>query len=175
MQVFDGRQDRKTALPSGKEIAGAQSMSLLFEGENFEVLKKANLLALTVPSEYGGAGAVLLESCDVLGTIAQIRASAADRLWPRVDSGRAPRNCSPRRKRPPSPTACSLIMKSFTFAVLGGWPAPVGRSHRGYCTAPARGGRWPPDRSDPWSVARSDGQREPRFLPGRGSCPSLRV
>ncbi len=48
-----------------------------FPVENFEGLKEANLLALTVPAEYGGAGAGLAETCGVLGTIAQGDASTA--------------------------------------------------------------------------------------------------
>jgi alkylation response protein AidB-like acyl-CoA dehydrogenase len=48
-----------------------------FPFENFAALKEANLLGLTVPAEYGGAGAGLLETCDVLGTIAQGDASTA--------------------------------------------------------------------------------------------------
>jgi alkylation response protein AidB-like acyl-CoA dehydrogenase len=48
-----------------------------FPFENFDALKEAGLLALTVPVEHGGAGAGLLETCDVLGAIAQGDSSTA--------------------------------------------------------------------------------------------------
>jgi alkylation response protein AidB-like acyl-CoA dehydrogenase len=48
-----------------------------FPFENFDALKKAELLGLTVPVEHGGAGAGLLETCEVLGAIAQDDASTA--------------------------------------------------------------------------------------------------
>jgi alkylation response protein AidB-like acyl-CoA dehydrogenase len=48
-----------------------------FPFENFDALKDAGLLALTVPVEYGGDGAGLAETCEVLGTIAQGDASTA--------------------------------------------------------------------------------------------------
>ena len=48
-----------------------------FPFENFNALKEADLSALTVPVEYGGGGAGLAETCEVLGTIAQGDASTA--------------------------------------------------------------------------------------------------
>jgi alkylation response protein AidB-like acyl-CoA dehydrogenase len=48
-----------------------------FPFENFEALKNAGLLGLTVPVEYGGRGAGLLETCEVLGAIASGDASTA--------------------------------------------------------------------------------------------------
>jgi len=48
-----------------------------FPFENFHALKAAGMLSLTVPVEYGGGGAGLAETCEVLGTIAQGDASTA--------------------------------------------------------------------------------------------------
>ena len=48
-----------------------------FPFENFDALKQAGLLGLTVPVEYGGDGAGLSETCDVLGAIAYGDASTA--------------------------------------------------------------------------------------------------
>src|SRR5271154_6462368 len=48
-----------------------------FPFENFDALKEAGLLGLTVPVEYGGDGAGLAATCEVLGTIAQGDASTA--------------------------------------------------------------------------------------------------
>lgn len=48
-----------------------------FPFESFEALKNAGLLGLTVPVEYGGRGAGLLETCEVLGAIASGDASTA--------------------------------------------------------------------------------------------------
>ena len=48
-----------------------------FPFENFDALQKADLLGLTVPLEYGGDGAGLSETCEVLGAIAHGDASTA--------------------------------------------------------------------------------------------------
>jgi alkylation response protein AidB-like acyl-CoA dehydrogenase len=48
-----------------------------FPFENFEALNQAKLLALTVPREFGGDGAGLKETCDVLGAVAEGDASTA--------------------------------------------------------------------------------------------------
>ncbi|HTY56171.1 MAG TPA: acyl-CoA dehydrogenase family protein [Candidatus Binataceae bacterium] len=48
-----------------------------FPFENFEALKGAGLLALTVPTELGGDGSGLKQTCDVLGAIARGDASTA--------------------------------------------------------------------------------------------------
>jgi alkylation response protein AidB-like acyl-CoA dehydrogenase len=57
--------------------AAEHDRNATFPFENFTALQDANLLGLVVPAEYGGAGAGLLETCDVLGTIAQGDASTA--------------------------------------------------------------------------------------------------
>ena len=48
-----------------------------FPSENFEALKRENLLSLTVPQKFGGDGAGLRETCGVLGAIAEGDASTA--------------------------------------------------------------------------------------------------
>ena len=48
-----------------------------FPFENFEALKRARLLALTVPTEFGGDGGGLKDTCDVLGAVAEGDASTA--------------------------------------------------------------------------------------------------
>lgn len=48
-----------------------------FPFDNLELLKNSNLLALTVPREYGGSGAGLAETVEVLGAIARGDASTA--------------------------------------------------------------------------------------------------
>jgi alkylation response protein AidB-like acyl-CoA dehydrogenase len=48
-----------------------------FPFENFRLLKEAGLLALTVPRQYGGGGAGLTDTVEVLGAIAQGDASTA--------------------------------------------------------------------------------------------------
>jgi alkylation response protein AidB-like acyl-CoA dehydrogenase len=77
---FDGLNSIERAQILARDFsrrAGDHDRHATFPVENFEALKEANLLALNVPAEYGGAGAGLAETCAVLGSIAQGDASTA--------------------------------------------------------------------------------------------------
>src|SRR5271166_6003036 len=51
--------------------AGEHDRNGSFPFENFKLLKESGLLALTVPRQYGGGGAGLAQTVEVLGAIAQ--------------------------------------------------------------------------------------------------------
>jgi alkylation response protein AidB-like acyl-CoA dehydrogenase len=74
---MDSRERARVVAQDFARRAADHDRQATFPFENFEALKKANLLALTVPAEYGGVGAGLLETCDVLSAIAQGDASTA--------------------------------------------------------------------------------------------------
>lgn len=57
--------------------AAAHDRDGSFPFENFDRLNTAGLVALTVPRQYGGAGAGLFETCTVVGAIARGDASTA--------------------------------------------------------------------------------------------------
>ncbi len=57
--------------------AAAHDRDGSFPFENFDRLNTAGLVALTVPRQYGGAGAGLFETCAVVGAIARGDASTA--------------------------------------------------------------------------------------------------
>jgi len=57
--------------------AGRHDRVASFPFENFEALRSAGLLALTVPARFGGAGAGLAEASAVIGRIAQGEPSTA--------------------------------------------------------------------------------------------------
>src|SRR5271169_3032888 len=57
--------------------ASAHDRDGSFPFENFDRLNTAGLVALTVPRQYGGAGAGLFETCAVVGAIARGDASTA--------------------------------------------------------------------------------------------------
>src|SRR5918998_601989 len=57
--------------------AAAHDQRASFPFENFEALRDAGLLSLTVPVEYGGLGAGLADTCRVVQAIAAGDASTA--------------------------------------------------------------------------------------------------
>lgn len=67
---------RNLARDFAKRAAG-HDRDATFPYENFEALKQANLLALTVPAEHGGLDSGLAETCEVLSAVAEGDASTA--------------------------------------------------------------------------------------------------
>ena len=77
---INGSSSRERAREVARDFArraADHDRNATFPFENFAALKEADLLDLTVPAEFGGAGAGLLETCEVLGTVAQGDASTA--------------------------------------------------------------------------------------------------
>ncbi len=77
---FDGLKPLERArlvAPEFAALAAEHDHHGSFPFENFKLLKEAGLLALTVPTELGGNGAGLADTCAVLGAAAQGDASTA--------------------------------------------------------------------------------------------------